>query len=205
MKRFAIVFLLFAAAVAAAVFASPASRRRTRSRWSASSRRSRSRGKDAKTATATLKDNKTDELVTVIVNDDLTLDKFKDHRIVDGRRDPAEVRGQGREERQQIFPQDRGLLTAGRPGESRATRHEGEGSVKRVSIVLFLLLVAGSAAQAKEHPGKAYIEKNGYQGPSTCEWGCHPGTAKKFLSTVHWKHASRWTTWRTWIRGKSTG
>ncbi|GAB4238358.1 MAG: hypothetical protein OHK0028_15930 [Deltaproteobacteria bacterium] len=41
-------------------------------------------GQDAKTATATLKDNKTGELVTVIVNDDLTLDKFKDHRIVVG-------------------------------------------------------------------------------------------------------------------------
>ncbi len=41
-------------------------------------------GKDAKTATVTLKDNKTEQLITVIVNDDLTLDKFKDHRIVEG-------------------------------------------------------------------------------------------------------------------------
>ena len=41
-------------------------------------------GPDATTASATLKDNKTGELVTVIVNDDLTLDKFKDHRIVAG-------------------------------------------------------------------------------------------------------------------------
>jgi hypothetical protein len=41
-------------------------------------------GKDAKTATVVLKDNKTEESVTVIVNDDLTLDKFKDHRIVEG-------------------------------------------------------------------------------------------------------------------------
>ncbi len=41
-------------------------------------------GKDAKTATVTLKDNKTDGQVVVIVNDDLTLDKFKDHRIVEG-------------------------------------------------------------------------------------------------------------------------
>jgi hypothetical protein len=41
-------------------------------------------GKDAKTATATLKDNKTEELVVITVNDDLTLDKFKDHRIVEG-------------------------------------------------------------------------------------------------------------------------
>ncbi len=41
-------------------------------------------GKDAKTATVVLKDNKTEQLVTIIVNDDLTLDKFKDHRIVEG-------------------------------------------------------------------------------------------------------------------------
>jgi len=41
-------------------------------------------GPDAKTAKATLKDTKTGKLVTVIVNDDLTLDKFKDHRIVVG-------------------------------------------------------------------------------------------------------------------------
>ncbi len=41
-------------------------------------------GPEAKTATATLKDNKTGESVTVAVNDDLTLDKFKDHRIVVG-------------------------------------------------------------------------------------------------------------------------
>ncbi len=41
-------------------------------------------GKEAKTATVILKDNKTEQVVTIIVNDDLTLDKFKDHRIVDG-------------------------------------------------------------------------------------------------------------------------
>ncbi|GAB4362225.1 MAG: hypothetical protein Kow00128_01790 [Deltaproteobacteria bacterium] len=41
-------------------------------------------GPDATTATVVLKDSKTGEQVTVIVNDDLTLDKFKDHRIVVG-------------------------------------------------------------------------------------------------------------------------
>jgi fructose-specific phosphotransferase system component IIB len=41
-------------------------------------------GPDAKTAKATLKDTKTGELVIITVNDDLTLDKFKDHRIVVG-------------------------------------------------------------------------------------------------------------------------
>jgi hypothetical protein len=41
-------------------------------------------GKDAKTATATLKDNESGNPVVITVNDDLTLDKFKDHRIVEG-------------------------------------------------------------------------------------------------------------------------
>jgi hypothetical protein len=41
-------------------------------------------GKDAKTATATLKDAKTGQEVDVTVEDDLTLDKFKDHRIQEG-------------------------------------------------------------------------------------------------------------------------
>ena len=41
-------------------------------------------GKDAKTATVILKDNKTGESITITVNDELTLDKFKDHRIVEG-------------------------------------------------------------------------------------------------------------------------
>lgn len=38
-------------------------------------------GKDATTATATLKDNKTEALNAITVNDELTLDKLKDHRI----------------------------------------------------------------------------------------------------------------------------
>jgi len=41
-------------------------------------------GKDAKTATVTLKDNKTEKDVVLIINDELTLDKLKDHRIVEG-------------------------------------------------------------------------------------------------------------------------
>ena len=41
-------------------------------------------GKDATTATATLKDNKTEALIPITVNDELTLDKFKDHRISEG-------------------------------------------------------------------------------------------------------------------------
>lgn len=41
-------------------------------------------GPDAKTATAILKDNDSGKSVDITVNDDLTLDKFKDHRIVEG-------------------------------------------------------------------------------------------------------------------------
>lgn len=41
-------------------------------------------GKDATTATVTLKDTKTEALVEIVVNDELTLDKLKDHRIVEG-------------------------------------------------------------------------------------------------------------------------
>lgn len=41
-------------------------------------------GKDATTATVTLKDTKTEALVEIVINDELTLDKLKDHRIVDG-------------------------------------------------------------------------------------------------------------------------
>ena len=41
-------------------------------------------GKDAKSATATLTDPKSHAPVVITVNDDLTLDKFKDHRIVEG-------------------------------------------------------------------------------------------------------------------------
>ena len=40
--------------------------------------------KDAKTATVTLKDNKTEQSVVIVINDELTLDKLKDHRIVEG-------------------------------------------------------------------------------------------------------------------------
>ena len=38
-------------------------------------------GKDAK---VTLKDNKSGKLVAISINDELTIDKLKDHRIVEG-------------------------------------------------------------------------------------------------------------------------
>ena len=40
--------------------------------------------KDATTATVTLKDTKTGALIEIVINDELTLDKLKDHRIVEG-------------------------------------------------------------------------------------------------------------------------
>ena len=40
--------------------------------------------KDSKSATVVLKDNKTENLITIVVNDEMTLDKFKDHRIAEG-------------------------------------------------------------------------------------------------------------------------
>ncbi len=39
---------------------------------------------DGKSATAVLKDNKTGAAVTINITDDLTLEKFKDKRIVEG-------------------------------------------------------------------------------------------------------------------------
>jgi len=82
MKRSAIVFLLFAAA--AAVFCAPASASAAEIKMVGVITSIDIAGPDATTASATLKDNKTGELVTVIVSDELTLDKFKDHRIVVG-------------------------------------------------------------------------------------------------------------------------
>ena len=41
-------------------------------------------GKDAKTATVTLKDTKSDKQVDITIQDELTLDKLKDHRMQDG-------------------------------------------------------------------------------------------------------------------------
>lgn len=41
-------------------------------------------GADQKSAIAVLKDSKSGESVTITITDELTLDKFKDHRIVEG-------------------------------------------------------------------------------------------------------------------------
>lgn len=84
MKRFAIASMLFAIAVAAAGFLSPGAASAEEIKLVGVITKIDISGPDAKTATATLTDNKNGEPVTVIVNDDLTLDKFKDHRIVTG-------------------------------------------------------------------------------------------------------------------------
>lgn len=83
MKRFTVVFLMFAVAFAATGFA-PASAAADEIKLVGVITKIDIAGPDATTATATLKDNKTGELVTVIVGDDMTLDKLKDHRIVTG-------------------------------------------------------------------------------------------------------------------------
>lgn len=41
-------------------------------------------GQDATTATVVLKDTKSDASVEVVIDDELTLDKLKDHRISEG-------------------------------------------------------------------------------------------------------------------------
>jgi ABC-type xylose transport system substrate-binding protein len=82
MKRFAIGSLLFA--LAAAALCVPGVASADEIKMVGVITKIDIAGADAKTATVTLKDNKTGELVTVIVNDDMTLDKFKDHRIVTG-------------------------------------------------------------------------------------------------------------------------
>jgi hypothetical protein len=59
-------------------------------------------------------------------------------------------------------------------------------------VPLLAVMALSSSALGKDHPGRDSIEKSGYNGPATCE-ECHPGTARKFLDTVHWKHASKVT------------
>ncbi len=63
---------------------------------------------------------------------------------------------------------------------------------KPASLLLSALLLLASPAGAAEHAGAAWVAEHGYDGPRTCEV-CHPGTARGFLDTVHWKHASKVT------------
>jgi hypothetical protein len=61
-----------------------------------------------------------------------------------------------------------------------------------VAPVLAAAAEAAPASKKDPHAGLADALKGGYQGPATCE-ECHPGTARAFLDTVHWKHASKVT------------
>ena len=63
---------------------------------------------DQKSATVTLKDNKTGEAVTVTVTDDLTLDKFKDKRIVEGDEIRCKYDKQGDKNNSKIFKKTAG-------------------------------------------------------------------------------------------------
>ncbi len=72
----------------------------------------------------------------------------------------------------------------------------------RAALLLASLAVTPALASAEEaskpepqakkdpHAGLKDALKDGYQGPATCE-KCHPGVAKAFLDSVHWKHASK--------------
>ncbi|MBJ6727738.1 cytochrome C [Geomesophilobacter sediminis] len=62
---------------------------------------------------------------------------------------------------------------------------------RTAAAAMFTVAILATAAYAA-HPGADYIKENGYKGPETCE-ECHPGKAKAFLDTVHWKHASKVT------------
>ncbi|QEM69470.1 hypothetical protein FO488_15770 [Geobacter sp. FeAm09] len=63
---------------------------------------------DGKSATATLKDNKSGESVTIVVTDDLTLDKFKDKRIVEGDEIRCKFEKEGGKNSSKIFKKTAG-------------------------------------------------------------------------------------------------
>lgn len=63
---------------------------------------------DGKSATAVLKDNKTGESVTVIITDELTLDKFKDKRIVEGDEIRCKFEKEGGKNNSKIFKKTAG-------------------------------------------------------------------------------------------------
>jgi hypothetical protein len=62
-------------------------------------------------------------------------------------------------------------------------------NIRSLLAALAFVALAPTSLFAEPHPGKESIEASGYEGPVTCE-NCHPGKAKEFLSSVHWKHAS---------------
>ena len=63
---------------------------------------------DGKSATAVLKDSKTGEEVTILVSDELTLDKFKDKRIVEGDEIRCKFEREGGKNSSKIFKKTAG-------------------------------------------------------------------------------------------------
>ncbi|HEY4743786.1 MAG TPA: hypothetical protein VIH45_03950 [Desulfuromonadaceae bacterium] len=63
---------------------------------------------DGKSATAILKDTKTGESVSIIITDDLTLDKFKDKRIVEGDEIRCKFEKEGGKNSSKIFKKTAG-------------------------------------------------------------------------------------------------
>jgi hypothetical protein len=63
---------------------------------------------DQKSATVTLKDTKSGEDVTILVTDELTLDKFKDKRIVEGDEIRCKYDKQGDKNNSKIFKKTAG-------------------------------------------------------------------------------------------------
>ena len=63
---------------------------------------------DQKSATVTLKDNKSGADVIITVTDDTTLDKFKDHRIVEGDEIRCKYNKQGDKNVARIFKKTAG-------------------------------------------------------------------------------------------------
>lgn len=56
-----------------------------------------------KTASVTLKDNKSGKSIVISVTDDLTLDKFKDHRIVEGDEIRCKYEAEGGKNHSKLF------------------------------------------------------------------------------------------------------
>jgi hypothetical protein len=63
---------------------------------------------DGNSAIATLKDNKTGELIVITVTDELTLDKFKDKRISEGDEIRCKFEKEGNKNNSKIFKKTAG-------------------------------------------------------------------------------------------------
>jgi hypothetical protein len=69
-------------------------------------------------------------------------------------------------------------------------KNKGEIMYRKNLYISALWFLMAASPVFGAHPGSESIQKSGYKGPATCE-ECHPGTAVKFLDSVHWKHSSK--------------